>query len=304
MAQSVGFIGLGVLGSAVAANFVAGGLEVIGFDTSEAALGKMQELGVKPATSVADVASRCDSIFTCLPNAQALDQVLHGDAGLLSVEYKQQNKEQREQQTIIDMSTLSVADKTAFEAACQASNRVPVDCPVSGNRLMALDKKLTAFFSGAESAYTQLQAVLALTCGKTHYVGEFGNGTKVKLCGNILNLVHNTVAAEAMVLAMKSGLDPKMFHEVISGSGSSSAMFEVRGGLMVEEDYQKEAMNLSVPLKDSRIISEHAASLFCPIPLYQVALQSYYAAAAQGLEDKDAAVVCQVLEQAANHQRD
>lgn len=296
MAESIGFIGLGVLGSAVAANFASGGLDVIGFDTSDAALEKVKALGVTPASSAAEIAATCKSVFTCLPNAEALEQVLHGTSGILSVE--------NNQQTIIEMSTLSVKDKQAFESACIASARVPIDCPVSGNRLMALDKKLTAFFSGTESAYKELQAILNLTCGKTHYVGEFGNGTKVKLCGNILNLVHNTVAAEAMVLAMKSGLDPKMFHEVISGSGSSSAMFEVRGGLMVEEDYQKEAMNLSVPLKDSRIISDHAASLYCPIPLYQVALQSYYAAAAQGLTDKDAAVVCQVLEQAANHQRD
>jgi len=234
-------------------------------------------------------------VFTCLPNAQALTQVLQADSGLLGGDHNNQ--------IIVEMSTLSVADKTAFESACVDAGRVPVDCPVSGNRIMALDKKLTAFFSGDASAYDAVQPVLAKTCGKTHYVGEFGNGTKVKLCGNILNLVHNTVAAEAMVLAMKSGLDPKMFHEVISGSGSSSAMFEVRGGLMVDEDYQKEAMNLSVPLKDSRIISEHAAGLYCPIPLYQVALQSYYAAAAQGLEESDAAVVCQVLERAANHER-
>jgi len=208
------------------------------------------------------------------------------------------------EQTVIDLSTLSISDKEAFASACTTSGKVAIDCPVSGNRVMALDKKLTAFFSGDAIAYKKLQAILNLTCHKTHYVGDFGNGTKTKLCGNILNLVHNTVAAEAMVLAMKSGLDPKMFHEVISGSGSSSAMFEVRGALMVDEDYTKEAMNLSVPLKDAKIISDHAASLFCPIPLYQVALQSYYAAAAQGLADKDAAVVCRVLERAANHERD
>jgi len=295
MDQTIGFIGLGVLGSAVAQNFIKGGLHVIGFDVNSSARDKAEALGITPLTSPAQIATQCDTVFTCLPNAQALEQVLHAESGLLSVE--------RKDQTIIDMSTLSVNDKQAFESACHASHKVPIDCPVSGNRIMALDKKLTAFFSGAESSYKKIQPVLGLTCSKTHYVGEFGNGTKVKLCGNILNLVHNTVAAEAMVLAMKSGLDPKMFHEVISGSGSSSAMFEVRGGLMVEEDYQKEAMNLSVPLKDARIISEHAASLYCPIPLYQMALQSYYCAAAQGLTDKDAAVVCQVLERAANHQR-
>jgi 3-hydroxyisobutyrate dehydrogenase-like beta-hydroxyacid dehydrogenase len=296
MTHKIGFIGLGVLGSAIAQNFVNGGLHVVGFDVSDAARDNAKALGVSLASSAADVASRSDTVFTCLPNADALVQVLHGDSGLSTVEKKEQ--------TVVEMSTLSVSDKAAFEMACIESGRLPVDCPVSGNRIMALDRKLTAFFSGSASAYEQLKPVLECTCNHTHYVGEFGNGTKVKLCGNILNLVHNTVAAEAMVLAMKSGLDPKMFHEVISGSGSSSAMFEVRGGLMVDEDYQKEAMNLSVPLKDSRIISEHAASLFCPIPLYQTALQSYYSAAAQGLADKDAAVVCQVLERAANHQRD
>lgn len=306
MAKTIGFIGLGVLGSAVAGNLVKGNLNVVGFDVSSAAGNTGQELGITMLSSPAEVASNCDIVFTCLPGAQALEQVLQGTSGLLSNDNVADTSADTDtgKQIIVEMSTLSVSDKAAFESACLRSGRIPIDCPVSGNRIMALDKKLTAFCSGEKTAYEQVKPVLELTCSKTHYVGDFGNGTKTKLCGNILNLVHNTVAAEAMVLAMKSGLDPKMFHEVISGSGSSSAMFEVRGGLMVSEDYQKEAMNLSVPLKDARIISEHAASLFCPIPLYQMALQSYYSAAAQGLSDSDAAVVCQVLERAANHQRD
>ena len=80
-------------------------------------------------------------------------------------------------------------------------------------------------------------------------------------------------------------------------------MFEVRGAMMVDEDYEKEGMNMSVPLKDARIISEHAATLFCPLPIYQVALQNYYAAAAHGDKDKDAAAVCGVMERAANVSR-
>jgi len=168
---------------------------------------------------------------------------------------------------------------------------------------MALNKKLTTFFSGEQSDYEWLKPVLEHTCGKTHYVGEFGNGSKTKICGNILNLVHNTVAAEAMVLAIKSGLDPAMFHEVISGSASSSAMFEVRGAMMVDENYRAEGMNMSVPLKDSVIISQHANELRCPLPLYQAALQHYFAAAAQGLDDMDASVVCRVMENNAGAHR-
>lgn len=295
MKQTVGFIGLGVLGSAVAKNFIEGGLRVLGCDVSASAQATAKEIGASIIDSPKQLASQVDIIFTCLPNAEALREVLHGDQGLLKTNSKDQH--------IIEMSTLSVEDKEDFAKACIESARKPADCPVSGNRIMALDKKLTAFFSGQESDYQIIKPVLDLTCGKTHYVGAFGNGTKVKLCGNILNLVHNSVAAEAMVLAMKSGLDPHMFHEVISGSGSSSAMFEVRGALMVDEDYQKEAMNLTVPLKDAKLISNHAAELYCPLPIYQVALQNYYAAAAQGHIDKDAAAVCRVMERAANHSR-
>lgn len=290
--DTVGFIGLGVLGSAIAQNFIAGGLKVVGCDVSPEAINTGEALGLQMVSTPEQVAEKTSVVFTCLPSAQALDSVLHDESGLLA--------SKSNGQIIVELSTLSLDDKLSFAKACINNNRIPVDCPVSGNRIMALKKSLTAFFSGDEAVYPQLKPVIELTCSKTHYVGAFGNGSKVKFCGNILNLVHNSVAAEAMVLAMKSGLDPKMFHEVISGSGSSSAMFEVRGGLMVDENYEKEGMNLSVPLKDARIISEHAANLHCPIPIYQIALQNYYAAAAQGHADKDAAAVCGVMERAAN----
>ena len=138
---------------------------------------------------------------------------------------------------------------------------------------------------------------------RAFYVGDFGCGMKMKFCGNILNLVHNSVAAEVMVLGMKAGLDPELIHLVISGSGSSSSMFEVRGALMVAEDYGKEGMNFSIPLKDSRLISAHAADHLCPIPIYQAALQPYFAAVAQGHHDEDASAVCAAMELAANHKR-
>lgn len=290
--DKVGFIGLGVLGSAIAQNFIEGGLKVVGCDISPDAIAHGESLGLQMVSSPKQVSESASIVFTCLPNASALECVLDGNSGLFASTSKGQ--------LIVELSTLSLDDKMKFAEACINNDRNPIDCPVSGNRIMALKKTLTAFFSGEEAAYPQLKPVLEFTCSKTHYVGEFGNGSKVKFCGNILNLVHNSVAAEAMVLAMKSGLDPKMFHEVISGSGSSSAMFEVRGGLMVEQDYEREGMNLSVPLKDARIISEHAANLHCPIPIYQIALQNYYAAAAQGHADKDAAAVCGVMERAAN----
>lgn len=294
--SEIGFVGMGVLGSAVAGNLAAGGANVVGYDVSTEACSRAEADGVTIAPSLTAIAERCPVVFTCLPNAASLGAVVSPEGGLTSVDHPGQ--------IIVDLSTLAMDDKEKFRDICETKERRPVDCPVSGNRIMALKKGLTAFCSGDLADFEAVKDLLALFCKKVHYVGEFGCGSKVKFCGNILNLVHNTVTAEVMVLAMKSGLDPKMFHEVISGSGSSSAMFEVRGALMVENDYSREGMNFSVPIKDSRIISEHAASLNCPIPLYQTALQYYYAAVAQGMGDLDAAAVCKVMEKAANVERD
>ncbi|WP_127143040.1 NAD(P)-dependent oxidoreductase [Pelagibacterium montanilacus] len=293
--QSVGFIGLGVLGSAIAGNIVKSGIALAGYDVTEAARVAAAEDGVEIVSSIRDLAERCGVIFTCLPNAPALMAVA-GPEGLGAV--------RREGQIVVELSTLAVADKEAGRALLEAEGRHVLDCPVSGNRIMALKKGLTAFCSGEREDYEAVRELLLTFCKKEHFVGPFGNGSKTKFCGNILNLVHNTVAAEAMVLAIKSGLDPKMFHEVISGSGSSSAMFEVRGGLMADNDYGREGMNFSVPLKDSRIIAEHAASMGVPIMLYQTAVQFYHAAAAQGLGHLDAAAVCKVMERMANCERE
>jgi 3-hydroxyisobutyrate dehydrogenase-like beta-hydroxyacid dehydrogenase len=292
----MGIVGLGVLGSAIAKNMAAGGASVLGYDISAEACARAEQDGVSIAESLPQLAADCPVIFTCLPSAAALEAAMSVQDGIASVDSPGQ--------IIVELSTLAIADKEAFQATCVQHNRRAVDCPVSGNRIMALKKGLTAFCSGEQADYEAIDAMLLLFCKKTHYVGPFGCGSKTKFCGNILNLVHNTVAAEVMVLAMKSGLDPKVFHEVISGSGSSSAMFEVRGALMVDGDYEKEGMNFSVPLKDSRIISDHAAGVHCPIPLYQAALQFYHAAVAQGYAHMDAAAVCAVMEKAANVTRD
>lgn len=289
---AIGFVGLGVLGSAIAQNLVAGGHQVIGYDTAQAARDAAAAVGVRMADDLPALLTACPVVMTCLPHADAMAAVAAQMAQIPAAG-----------QIVVELSTLSIADKEATRDVLVASGRRVLDCPVSGNRIMALKRGLTAFCSGAPEDYEEVRPLFTAFCKKEHYVGVFGNGTKTKFCGNILNLVHNTVAAEAMVLAIKSGLDPVEFHKVISGSGSSSAMFEVRGALMAENDYAVEGMNFSIPLKDSRIIGEHAARMGAPIPLYQLALQYYHAANAQGLGHLDAAAVCRVMERMANCER-
>jgi len=292
MSETVGMIGLGVLGSAIAENLLKEDFDLVGCDIDADATLKLADLGMSVAPTIPDIAGRVDVLLTCLPTTDALAAVVDDITAVA-----------RDGQIVVELSTLPVSDKEAARDSLAAAGVTLLDIPVSGNRIMALRKGLTAFGSGDRSAYDRVEPILLGFCKKTHYVGEFGCGSKMKFVGNLLNLVHNSVAAEAMVLGMKSGLDPKLIHEVISGSGSSSAMFEVRGALMADNDYRREGMNFSVPLKDSRIISDHAARLSCPTPIYQAALQNYYAAVAQGHREEDQSAVCAAMERAANCER-
>jgi putative dehydrogenase len=290
--EKIGFVGLGVLGSAIVPHLVAEGYEVTGRDVDAA---RVDALGIARAETPRELAAACEVVILCLPTVDALHEVVSGADGL--------GKAVRAGQIVIELSTFPVREKERARDSLAAAGAILLDCPVSGNRIHAQRKGLTAFASGDRTAYDRIEPILRAFTKKTHYVGGFGCGMKMKLIGNMLNLIHNSAAAEIMVLGMKSGLDAQLIHEVISGSASSSSMFEVRGALMARNDYHYEGMNFSISLKDARIITAHAADLACPIPIYQAALQPYYAAVAQGHHDEDAAAVCAAMELAANHVR-
>lgn len=295
MVEKVGFIGLGVLGSAMAANLLKEGFAVIGYDINTDAMASLTKEGAQEAKSPADTAKRSEVVITCLPTPEAMHEVYTGKGGIADAP--------GEGQIVIETSTFAITDKNDAQKELAKVGKLMLDCPVSGNRILAVKKQLTAFCSGDEQAYHTVKPVIDGFAHRVFYVGPFGCGMKMKFCGNILNLVHNSVAAEVMVLGMKAGLNPALIHEVISGSGSSSSMFETRGALMVKNDYDHEGMNFSIPLKDSRLITEHARSHNVPIPIYQTALQPYFAAVAQDLAHLDQSAVCRVMEKAANCER-
>ncbi|HJO87463.1 MAG: NAD(P)-dependent oxidoreductase [Rhodospirillales bacterium] len=295
MSKKIGYIGLGVLGSAMVPNLIKSGFEVIGYDVRPEVLEELGKLGMTVACSPKDTAERSDVVITCLPTIKVLLDVFGGDDGI--------DKADKADQIVIETSTFPVDAKEKAKAFMEAAGKRMLDCPVSGNRILAVKKQLTAFGSGDEAAYREVEDIIQGFASRTFYIGEFGSGMKMKFCANILNLVHNSVAAEVMVLGMKSGLDPEIIHSVISGSGSSSSIFETRGAMMANNNYDHEGMNFSIPIKDSRFISDHAHQMRVPTPIYHVALQSYYAAVAQGHFDEDAAAVCAAMERAANFER-
>ena len=288
--NNVGIIGLGVLGSAIAINFINKNIPINGYDIDQKALEKLSNNKINVYNSIHKISNECNFIITSLPS----------ETSLINVCKELVNNDNL---VIIETSTLPLDCKLEAKKILLEKNVSIFDAPLSGNRIAALEGKLSAYLSGDNKNKMETQNVLKVFCQKVTDVGDYGNGTVMKLIGNILNLVHNAVTAEVIALGIKSGLDPKVIHDAISGTFSSSGVFENRGKLMVDEDYDKEGMNFSTPLKDSTFITDLSKKYMMPLPIYQVALQYYYAAIAQGNFSKDAASVLKAIEINANVKR-
>ena len=286
--NKIGIVGLGVLGSAIAECFIKKNINIFGFDISDQFYKKLDKSYFSKTDDLDQIYSECDIVLTCLPSEESLLEV---------------TKEISSKVLIIETSPLPLDCKKKVLDQLNNSNCKIVDAPLSGNRLAALEGNLSAYLSGNKNEKIIAKKVLDLFCQKVTDVGDFGNGIVIKLIGNILNLVHNAVSAEVLTLGMKVGLKPEIIYEAISGTFSSSGVFENRGKLMVDQDFDKEGMNFSTPMKDSKFITELSRANLVALPIYQVALQYYYSAVANGLGDKDASSVIKIIEKNANLSR-
>jgi len=290
--QTVGMIGLGIMGSAMSANLMRAGFRVAGFDVLPRRRAEHKRAGGAAAKSPRDLAKRADLIITSLPSARALAEV----AAELAASAKRGT-------VVIETSTLPIKAKEAARDVLAKRGVILLDCPLSGTGAQARVKDLLIYVSGDRSAYRKIVPVLQGFTSANYYVGAFGAGSKMKFVANLLVAIHNVAAAEAMVLGMKAGLDPAMVLKVVAGGAGGSRMFQVRGPMMVKGDYSEATMKNEVWQKDMTIIADFARELDCPTPLFAASAPIYNAAMAMGLGKEDTGAVCAVLEELAGSPR-
>jgi len=203
----------------------------------------------------------------------------------------------------MECSTLPIADKVRNHDALAAAGITMLDAPLSGTGAQAQNKDLAVYLSG-DAAAAEVCGTVTLGFARVHYyVGEFGNGSKMKYVANHLVAIHNVAAAEALVLGMKAGLEAQTIFDVIADSAGTSRMFEVRGPMMVADDYSAATMKIEVWQKDMSIIGSFAKALNCPTPLFNTSADVYTAGMAQGHAANDTAAVCAVLGELARLKR-
>ena len=145
----------------------------------------------------------------------------------------------------------------------------------------------------------QLRPLFGAFSRGVYDLGAYGNGSRMKYVANLLVAIHNVASAEAMVLGMKAGLDPKTIHDLVTAGAGTSRVFELRAPMMVKDDYDDATMKISVWQKDMAVIGDYAAKAGCPTPLFSATLPIYAAAMSNGHAAHDTAAVCAVLERMA-----
>jgi 3-hydroxyisobutyrate dehydrogenase-like beta-hydroxyacid dehydrogenase len=290
--HAVGVIGLGIMGSAYAKNLLAGRWPVVGFDTDPAVRRSMARAGVEIVDNAKEVARKAPVIITALPSPSALEETVRGIVGARAP-----------RRIVIEASTFTLDDKMKAEKALHAAGHVALDCPVSGTGSQAKVKDLVVYASGDRRTIATLRPLFAAFSRQLHDLGAYGNGSRMKYVANLLVAIHNVASAEAMVLGMKAGLDPKRVFELATAGAGTSRVLELRGPMMVKDRYDDPTMKVSTWQKDMAVIGQYAAGLGSPTPLLSATLPVYAAAMATGHAGHDTASVCAVLEAMAGLRR-
>ena len=279
---TVGIAGLGIMGGAIARNLLAAGMAVRGYDIDAARFEVLTPSGVA-AKSAGEAAQSADVVLTSLPSIKALDETV---ASLLTAKGSGL--------VVAELSTLPIEAKENARVALATGGITLLDCPLSGTGAQAIARDLAVYASGERAAYDRAEPVFRGFARTAHYLGAFGNGSKMKFIANLLVAVHNVASAEAMVLGAKAGLDPDTIVKVIASGAGTSRVFELRAPLMARSDYAP-TMKIDIWQKDMAIIADFAESLGVPVPTFAASAPVYDAAQAAGFGGEDTAAVAKVL---------
>ncbi len=257
--QTVGLVGLGLLGTALAERFLSAGWQVIGFDVDAQRCRKLVTLGGTSLGSARDVAAQQPPLLVlCLPHSGIARQVVAEVEPLLN-----------ESTMIVDTTTGS--PEVSQDLARRLSQRGIdyLDATIAGSSQQAREGDVQVMIGGRAEAVDRARDLISTFARQIYHVGDSGSGARMKLVVNHVLGLHRAVLAEALVLAEKCGLDAQMTLEVLSQGPAYSRVMDSKGPKMIRREFEP-AARLSQHLKDVRLILELGARCGARLPLEQV----------------------------------
>src|SRR5436853_1972228 len=286
---TVGVVGLGLLGSAVAARLRAGGHVVVGYDVVAEKVQALVAVGGRAAPTAEAVAEAAGAVCVVLPSLASVDEVVLGSRGLAA--------SGPPGRTIIQMSTISPALTERLAREVTAKGLAFLDAPISGTSAMVARGEGIVLVGGERVVFDRWRPLLETILPHAVFIGRAGQAMVLKLVANLLVALNSAAAAEAINLARANGLDPQIVVDVLATGAATSRMLEVRGPLMVRGEFPAQ-MKLDLFMKDLHLIQDAAKTAGASLPLTDIAERLYAAAQAAGHGGDDLAVVITELERA------
>jgi 2-hydroxy-3-oxopropionate reductase len=280
--KNVGFVGLGAMGAPMAANILAAGHKLaVGFHRSRAAADELVAKGARMCGSWSQVGQQSDVVFTVVPDAPEVEQVLFGKDGLA--------EGLKPGSVVFEMSTIDITASRDFARRLAERKIVLLDAPISGGVAGARGGSLAIMVGGDKTAFENNRDLLGVLGKNLTYCGGSGLGLAAKLANNLISLSSMIAISEAFSLAVKAGIDPKELYEVLHNATADSRMLNAKAQMLLTGNYTP-GFKLALAAKDLGVITGAAKKLGSPA-LVSTLVEQIFRLAIDEHGDKDTASV-------------
>lgn len=285
--MSIGLIGTGVMGGAIARRLLKSGQKLTVYNRTRAKAEPLKALGAEIADTPMEVAKNSDLIITVVKDAKALEQVTFAEHGIIHGK--------RDGLVLADVSTIDPASSRAIARRLGTEGITMLDTPVMGGPQFAEDGILVVMVGGRKEAYEKYKDVFDTIGSRTFYLGENGNAHAMKLTLNLQIAMIALALSEGITLAKSAGLDPKQFLEILNSTYFKTGMSERKGPKMVKDNFET-TFALQMMMKDLHAINEAAGEFGVALPMASLAEQIYRAADNSGFGGLDYTGILAFLE--------
>ena len=284
--KKFGFIGLGIMGNAMALNLIKAGLDVTVWNRSADKCVELITLGARQGQSPKQVAETCDITFTIVSDPAAALAICEGPDGVLAGI--------GEGRSYIDMSTVDDETSQTISVAITKAGGRFLEAPVSGTRKPAEDGTLIILAAGDKSLYDEALPAFEIMGKMSPYLGEVGQGAKMKLVVNMIMGGMLSIFSEGVSLGLKADLDGQQLLDIIDAGAIANPMFKVKGPMLLDDNY-----TTSFPLKhmqkDMRLAVDLGDKLNLTLPTAAITNESFKQARKAGYSDEDIAAIYKVV---------
>ncbi len=284
MRTSVGLIGIGLMGTALAHRLIGAGFDVVGFDLDPSKRGALEQSGGHAAASIAEVAQRCDRVLIAVLTVTQVEQVLEGADGLVAAAGRPV--------TAICAATCDPERIASLASRLASRGAILLDAPVSGSSAQVAKGEGLGLIAGERSEVDRCDDVLQAIYPRRVYVGPAGDGSKAKLAVNLALGLNRLALAEALVFAERMGLDPSTFLDIARQSAAYSQIMDVKGTKMIEGDFTPQG-RIVQSRKDFGLILGEAERIGQRLPLAEVLMEILEGCVESGEGDWDNSAVIQ-----------